>query len=59
MTNIPPGVSVFTEPLPERQNPVALGFTKDTKPTQEQESLIYLAEQSRARAKAASVPSNT
>ena len=61
MTNTSPGVSVFTEYLPERKDPVALGFTKNTKPTPspDQQKLIDLAEESRARAKAALVPQNS
>jgi|694.fasta_scaffold145717_2 hypothetical protein len=60
MTNTSPGVSVSTEYLPEGKDPVALGFTNNKPtPSKEQKSLIYLAEESRARAKAALVPPNS
>ena len=61
MTNTLPEVSVFTQHLPQGKDPAQLGFTNTTKPTRspDLESLIYLAEQNRARAKAASVPPNS
>jgi len=61
MTNTLPVDWAFTGYLPERKDPVALGFTNNTKPTPspDQQELIDLAEESRARAREALVQPNS
>jgi hypothetical protein len=59
MTNTLPVDWAFTGYLPQGKDPAKLGLTNNnSRPSKEQESLIYVSEESRARAREALVQPN-